>query len=84
MLIDRLRREDDLEWSTLLPAEALTAVSAETDLLVVGSGGLRGMRALGSVSERVGNLARCSVLVVREPPRSSVTGHDEAAPDDEC
>ena len=84
VLIDRLRGEDELEWSTLSPTEALTAVSAETDLLVVGSGGHRGMRALGTVSERVGNLARCSVLVVREPFRSSVTGRDDAVPDDEC
>jgi nucleotide-binding universal stress UspA family protein len=84
VLIDQLRGEDDLEWSTLSPTEALTAVSGETDLLVVGSRGLRGMRALGSVSERVGNLARCSVLVVREPFRSSMTGRDDAVPDDEC
>jgi nucleotide-binding universal stress UspA family protein len=35
------------------------------DLLVVGSRGLRGLRALGSVSERVAHEAECSVLVVR-------------------
>ena len=70
VLIDSLPREDELEWSTLLAHQRRsTAVSDEADLLVVGSRGLRGMRALGSVSERVGHLARCSVLVVREPLR---------------
>lgn len=46
---------------------ALHVLSEEADLLVVGSRGLRGIRALGSVSERVAHEARCSVLVVREP-----------------
>jgi nucleotide-binding universal stress UspA family protein len=32
---------------------------------VLGSRGLRGVRALGSVSEQVGHEAACSVLVVR-------------------
>lgn len=45
------------------PIEALTRI--ETDLLVVGSRGLHGIRSLGSVSERVAHEARCSVLVVR-------------------
>jgi nucleotide-binding universal stress UspA family protein len=45
------------------PIEALTRL--ETDLLVLGSRGLHGMRSLGSVSERVAHEARCSVLVVR-------------------
>jgi nucleotide-binding universal stress UspA family protein len=45
------------------PAEALTRL--EPDLLVMGSRGLHGVRALGSVSERVAHDARCSVLVVR-------------------
>ena len=47
------------------PATALVAASAEADLLVVGSRGLRGIKALGSVSERVAHEARCSVLIVR-------------------
>jgi nucleotide-binding universal stress UspA family protein len=47
------------------PANALVAASAEADLLVVGSRGLRGIKALGSVSERVAHEARCSVLIVR-------------------
>ena len=46
-----------------VPVDALTRI--ETDLLVVGSRGLHGMRSLGSVSERVAHEARCSVLVVR-------------------
>jgi nucleotide-binding universal stress UspA family protein len=47
------------------PLEALLAASRETDLLLVGSRGLRGLQALGSVSERIGHQAACSVLVVR-------------------
>ena len=46
--------------------EALVDASEETDLLVVGSRGLHGLHALGSVSERLGHRAACSVLVVRE------------------
>lgn len=47
------------------PVEALVTASRATDLLVVGSRGLRGIRALGSVSERVSHQAACSVLVAR-------------------
>lgn len=67
--IDRLALEsrDTLEWSDLPPLEALLDAAADADLLVVGSRGLRGLRSLGSVSERVGHLASCSVLVVRPP-----------------
>jgi len=46
---------------------ALHVLSEETDLIVVGSRGLRGIRALGSVGERIAHEARCSVLVVRRP-----------------
>ncbi len=49
------------------PVTALVAASAEADLLVVGSRGLHGVKALGSVSERVAHQARSSVLIVREP-----------------
>jgi nucleotide-binding universal stress UspA family protein len=45
------------------PVDALSEVDA--GLLVVGSRGLRGVRALGSVSERAAHRAGCSVLVVR-------------------
>lgn len=37
----------------------------DVDLVVVGSSGLHGLRALGSVSERVAHKAHASVLVVR-------------------
>lgn len=47
------------------PVEALVARSGDADLLVVGSRGTHGLRALGSVSERVAHEARSSVLVVR-------------------
>jgi nucleotide-binding universal stress UspA family protein len=50
------------------PVEALVERAAEVDadLLVVGSRGVHGLAALGSVSERVAHRAGCSVLVVRE------------------
>jgi nucleotide-binding universal stress UspA family protein len=47
------------------PVPALLAASADADLLVIGSRGLHGFKALGSVSERVAHQAHCSVLVVR-------------------
>jgi nucleotide-binding universal stress UspA family protein len=43
----------------------LVSASESADLLVVGSRGLHGLKALGSVSERVAHQARSSVLVVR-------------------
>jgi len=46
-------------------AHGLTEAAADADLLVVGSRGSHGTRALGSVSERVAHEAPCSVLVVR-------------------
>lgn len=46
-------------------------------LAVVGSRGLHGVKALGSVSERVAHDAACSVLVVRRAP-----SHDES--DEAC
>jgi nucleotide-binding universal stress UspA family protein len=49
------------------PVEALLEAAADADLLVVGSRGLRGVRALGSVGERVAHRADCSVLVARGP-----------------
>jgi nucleotide-binding universal stress UspA family protein len=64
-LVDRLigHYREDLPDE---PVTALIAASADADLLVVGSRGLRGVKALGSVSERVAHQARCSVLIVRE------------------
>jgi nucleotide-binding universal stress UspA family protein len=60
-LLDELGAERDERE----PLEALLAAAGETDLRVVGSRGLRGIRSLGSVSERIGHQAACSVLVVR-------------------
>jgi nucleotide-binding universal stress UspA family protein len=45
--------------------EALVASGEDADLLVVGSRGRTGLRALGSTSERVAHQANCSVLIVR-------------------
>jgi nucleotide-binding universal stress UspA family protein len=47
------------------PVSALIAAAADADLIVVGSRGLHGLKALGSVSERVAHEARCSTLIVR-------------------
>jgi nucleotide-binding universal stress UspA family protein len=47
------------------PLDALVEAAMGADLLVVGSRGLHGIKALGSVSERVAHDARCSVLIVR-------------------
>ena len=44
------------------PADGLSSRVTEADLLVVGSRGLRGLRALGSVSESVAHRAPASVL----------------------
>ena len=50
------------------PSGRLVGASGIVDLVVVGSRGLHGLKALGSVSERVAHQAKCSVLVVREAP----------------
>jgi nucleotide-binding universal stress UspA family protein len=62
-------RVDTLEEAH--PVAALIDRSKRADLVVVGSRGLHGVRALGSVSERVAHRARCSVLVVNEPTSGS-------------
>lgn len=59
-------RHRDAEDLAGAPVPALLEAAACADLLVVGSRGLHGLRALGSVSERVAHQATCSVLVVRE------------------
>ena len=48
--------------------DELAHAGEQADLVVVGSRGLTGIRALGSVSERVAHAARCPVLVVRALP----------------
>jgi nucleotide-binding universal stress UspA family protein len=69
LIVDHHREElaDD-------PVAGLLAAAANADLLVVGSRGLHGLRALGSVSERVAHHAHSSVLVVRTPPWQSDDG----------
>lgn len=47
------------------PVQALVRASMDADIVVVGSRGQHGLKALGSVSERVAHQAACSVLVVR-------------------
>lgn len=63
--LERLRSVWGLEWDDREPVDALVGASHEAGLLVVGSRGLHGLSALGSVSERVAHQAECSVLVVR-------------------
>jgi nucleotide-binding universal stress UspA family protein len=63
--IEGLRAIDDLEWDRRQPVRALVAASKKADLVIVGGRGLSGVRALGSVSERVAHRAHCSVLVVQ-------------------
>lgn len=59
------RRHPRIDAVDAAPVPALVEASACADLLVVGSRGLHGVRALGSVSERVAHEASCPVLVVR-------------------
>ena len=49
------------------PVEALLDAAGSGHLVVVGARGVRGVAALGSVSERVAHRAEASVLVVRGP-----------------
>ena len=55
----------ELEEQREPAVKVLVAASESADLIVVGSRGLHGLKALGSVSERVAHQARSSVLVVR-------------------
>lgn len=62
---EKLRSVEHLEFDERKPADYLVAASKDADLLVLGSRGLHGFAALGSVSERVAHKASCPVLVVR-------------------
>jgi nucleotide-binding universal stress UspA family protein len=57
-------------WDPGNPVHALLKRSREADLVVVGSRGVHGVSALGSVSERVAHQAYCTVLVFREQSAS--------------
>lgn len=48
------------------PVEALVDASRSADLVIVGSRGVTGLAALGSVAERVAHQADCPVLIVRD------------------
>jgi nucleotide-binding universal stress UspA family protein len=58
----------ELEEHDARPLDVLNVASETSDLVVVGSRGLHGLRALGSVGERLAHEARCSVLVLRPAP----------------
>jgi nucleotide-binding universal stress UspA family protein len=47
------------------PVAALVDASHDSDLVVVGSQGFRGLKALGSVAERLAHRAACPVLIAR-------------------
>ena len=64
---DGLPLREELESSPLSPVDALSDAATRLDLLVVGARGARNLAPLGEVAERIAHLARCSVLVVREP-----------------
>ena len=64
-LVEAFRGTPDLEKLHGKAVAELRTLSADADLLVLGSRGLKGLRSLGSVGERVAHGARCSVLVVR-------------------
>ena len=57
----------ELEEHGARALDVLNVASETADLVVVGSRGLRGVRALGSLSERLAHEARSPVLVVRAP-----------------
>jgi nucleotide-binding universal stress UspA family protein len=54
-------------WDPAHPVAALVDRSRSVDLVVVGSRGVHGVRAIGSVSERVAHQAHCTALIVHEP-----------------
>ena len=58
-------------WDPAQPVTALVERSRTVDLVVVGSRGLHGVGALGSVSERVAHEAHCTVLIVQDAPARS-------------
>ena len=64
------------EWDPGRPHAALLDRSTATDLLILGSRGLHGVRAIGSVSERVAHRAHCSALIVHSGTCEPARAHD--------
>ena len=64
-LAERFGAQLDRYESVDQPVSTLVDAAIEAELLVVGSRGLHGIKALGSVSERVAHQTRSSVLIVR-------------------
>jgi nucleotide-binding universal stress UspA family protein len=60
-------------WDPARPVAALVERSRSVDLVVVGSRGVHGIRAIGSVSERVAHQAHCTALVVHDPQENGST-----------
>jgi nucleotide-binding universal stress UspA family protein len=70
-LTETLGRRPGIQVADGDPVDAILTAASDSGcrLLVVGSSGRTGLKALGSVSERVAHRAPCSVLVAR--PKSS-------------
>ncbi len=62
------------EWLDGHPVAVLREQSFLADLVIVGSRGLHGLRAVGSVSERVAHVAHCSTLIVHPLPTQIRSG----------
>lgn len=80
LTLDHFPTRHAMEVCDRHPVDALVDASRDADLLVVGSRGLHGLGALGSVSERAAHRAACSVLVVR-PPAVDSTPREPATAD---
>jgi nucleotide-binding universal stress UspA family protein len=79
LTLDHFPWREGLEWDEGHPVDVLVAAARDADLLVVGSRGLHGLSALGSVSERVAHRAPCSVLVVRPAPTPAKKAQPESS-----
>jgi nucleotide-binding universal stress UspA family protein len=66
-IIEACGREPAIKLESGSPHRRIVEVASEigASLIVVGSRGLTGIKALGSVSERVAHRSHCSVLIVR-------------------
>jgi nucleotide-binding universal stress UspA family protein len=79
-IAELIGREPDLRQVGGHPAQAIveTARALRPSLLVCGRRGLHGIRALGSVSERVVHRAPCSVLLVPAGRKGRAAGEARA------